>query len=258
MRVTKLLVCTAAFLFVASIPSFSQTSTTQTPASKPKSTTAPTPPATPYDRTLLKPSLLNETAPDTYQVKFVTTRGEFTVSVTRAWAPIGADRFYNLVKHHYYDGARIFRVLPNFVAQFGISAYPPINAAWDKATIKDDPVIQKNRRGTLTFAKTGMPNSRTTEIFINLKDNPSLDSQGFSAFGVVEDKGLNVVGMFYDQYGDSAGMDQEAMEKGGEKYIAAKWPKLDTITSATIVGGTASTSSPSANPAAKPATTSKP
>ena len=103
-----------------------------------------------------------------------------------------------------------------------------------------------------------MPNSRTTEIFINLKDNPSLDSQGFSAFGVVEDKGLNVVGMFYDQYGDSAGMDQEAMEKGGEKYIAAKWPKLDTITSATIVGGTASTSSPSANPAAKPATTSKP
>jgi peptidyl-prolyl cis-trans isomerase A (cyclophilin A) len=229
----------AALCFFAAYPALCQTSTTP-PAAKPKSTTAPKAPASPYDRTLLKPALLKETAPDTFQVKFDTTRGEFTVTVTRAWAPLAADRFYNLVKHHYYDGARVFRVVPGFVAQFGISAYPPVTAAWDKATIKDEPVTQKNKRGTLTFAKTSMPNSRTVEIFINLKDNPSLDSQGFAPFGVVEAKGMNVVEMFYDQYGDSAGMDQQAMERGGEQYIATKWPKLDTIKSASIVGGATS------------------
>ena len=237
MRFTNLLASAVTLFLVASLPSFSQDTTTQTPAAKPKSTTA----ASSYDRTLLKPALLKDTAPDTYQVKFETTRGEFTVTVTRAWAPVGADRFYNLVKHHYYDGARFFRVLPNFVVQFGISAYPPVTAAWDRATIKDDPVTQRNKRGTLTFAKTSMPNSRTAQIFINLKDNPSLDSQGFAAFAVVDGKGMNVVDMMYDQYGDSAGMDQEAIEKGGEEYLSKKWPKLDTIKSATIVGGTAST-----------------
>jgi cyclophilin family peptidyl-prolyl cis-trans isomerase len=229
----------AALCFFAAYPALCQTSTTP-PAAKPKSTTAPKAPASPYDRTLLKPALLKETAPDTFEVKLDTTRGEFTITVTRAWAPLAADRFYNLVKHHYYDGARVFRVVPGFVAQFGISAYPPVTAAWDKATIKDEPVTQKNKRGTLTFAKTSMPNSRTVEIFINLKDNPSLDSQGFAPFGVVEAKGMNVVEMFYDQYGDSAGMDQQAMERGGEQYIATKWPKLDTIKSASIVGGATS------------------
>jgi len=112
---------------------------TQTPA-KPKSTTTAAKPASTactYDHTLLKPSLLKDKAPDTYQVTFDTTRGEFTVTVTRAWSPLGADRFYNLVKHHYFDNAHFFRVLPNFVAQFGISACPPVTAAWEKATIKD-------------------------------------------------------------------------------------------------------------------------
>jgi peptidyl-prolyl cis-trans isomerase A (cyclophilin A) len=237
MRFTKLFASAVTLLFFTTLPSFSQTSTTQTPAAKPQSTTA----ASPYDRALLKPSLLKDTAPDTYQVKFETTRGDFTVTVTRAWAPLGADRFYNLVKHHYYDGARFFRVVPNFVVQFGMSAYPPVTAAWDRATIKDDPVTQKNKRGTLTFAKTSMPNSRTTQIFINLKDNPSLDSQGFSAFAVVDGKGMNVVDMMYDQYGDNAGMDQANIENGGEEYLAKKWPKLDIIKSATIIGGAAST-----------------
>jgi peptidyl-prolyl cis-trans isomerase A (cyclophilin A) len=254
MRITKLLACSAAFLFIASIPSFSQTSATSAPA-KPKSTT-PKPAASPYDRTLLKPALLKDKAPETFQVKFETTRGDFTVSVFRAWAPLGADRFYNLVKHHYYDGARVFRVLPNFVAQFGISAYPPLNAAWQKATIKDDPVIQKNLRGTLTFAKTAAPNSRTVEIFINLKDNPSLDAQGFAPFAVIEDKGINTVEMFYDQYGDSAGLDQEAMDNGGEKYIATKWPKLDTLKSVSLIAPAATTpAKPAATkPAPKPST----
>ena len=152
----------AAALFVCSVlPAFPQTSTT-TPA-KPKSSTATTThkTASTYDRTLLRPALLKDKAPDTYQVKFDTSRGEFIVDVTREWAPLAADRFYNLVKHHYYDGARVFRVVPDFVAQFGINANPPVTAAWDKATIKDDPVTQKNKRATLTFAKTSMPNSRT-------------------------------------------------------------------------------------------------
>jgi peptidyl-prolyl cis-trans isomerase A (cyclophilin A) len=249
MRLTRLCVCFAAVLFVASIPAFSQTSTA-TPAQH-KTTTTHT--ASPYDRTLLKPSLLKETAPATYQVKFVTTRGDFTITVTRAWASLGADRFYNLVKHHYFDGIRVFRVVPGFVAQFGLSAYPPVTAAWENAKIKDDPHSQSNRRGTITFATSG-PNTRTTQLFINLKDNLSLDSQGFTPFGIVDGDGMNVVEMFYDQYGDSAGLDQEAIGKGGEKYIATKWPKLDTIKSATIIGGTSSTDST----AAKPAATAKP
>ena len=193
----------------------------------------------PQDYAVIRPHSSAANSPERYcagyyQVKFDTTRGEFTVTVHRDWAPIGADRFYNLVKHHFYDGARIYRVIPNFVAQFGINANPPVNAAWAKATIKDDPVTQKNVRGTLTFAKTSQPNSRTTEIFINLKDNTPLDSQGFAPFAVIDEKGINVVEMFYDQYPDPAAAgEQPAMEKGGEKYIASKFPKLDVIKSAT-------------------------
>jgi len=244
MRFTRLFACFVALLFA--ILAFSQTPAKQTPPAAPK------PAASPYDRALLKPALVKDTAPDTFQVKFDTTRGEFTVTVTRAWAPLGADRFYNLVKHHYFDGARFFRVIPNFMAQFGISAYPPVNAAWDRATIKDDPVTKKNSRGMLTFAKTSLPNSRTTQLFINFKDNSFLDSQGFAPFGVVDGTGMNVVEMMYDHYGDTSN-DEEEMERGGEKAIAAKWPKLDTIKSATIVGGAASTPAPAAKPAAKPA-----
>ena len=229
------------------------TPATQTPA-KPKSTTTAKPAAAAtYDRALLRPALLKDKAPESFQVKFETTKGDFTVTLTRAWAPLAVDRFYNLVKHHYFDNARFFRVVPNFVVQFGISAYPPVTAAWQKATIKDEPVNQKNVRGTLTFAKTSEPNSRTTEIFINLKDNPSLDSQGFAPFGAVDSTGMSVVDTFYGQYGDSAGLDQEPMEKQGEKYIAQKWPLLDAIKHASLVG--AAVTKPAAKTAAKPATT---
>jgi peptidyl-prolyl cis-trans isomerase A (cyclophilin A) len=239
---------------------FGGTSSAQTPAAvqtpaKPKSTTMAKPATAAtatYDRALLRPALLKDKAPETFQVKFETTRGDFTVTVNRAWAPVAADRFYNLVKHHYFDSARFFRVVPNFVVQFGISAYPPVTAAWQKATIKDEPVTQKNLRGTLTFAKTDAPNSRTTEIFINLKDNPSLDSQGFAPFGAVDGHGMSVVDTFYGQYGDSAGLDQEPMEKQGEKYIAQKWPLLDAIKHALLVGAAAP--KPAAKTAAKPAT----
>src|SRR6266571_7824807 len=138
-------------------------------------TGAPT--ARAYDRALLRPALLKDKAPDTFQVKFVTTRGDFTVPVTRAWAPIGADRFYNLVKHHFYDNASFFRVVPGFVVQFGISAYPAVSAAWADANIKDEPVVGSNKRGYLTYAKTSLPNTRATQIFINLSDNAGLDRQ---------------------------------------------------------------------------------
>jgi len=263
MRLCHHFVCSAAFLLVATLPAVSQ-APAPSAAPKPKSATGttakPTTAAKPaYDKALLKPALLKDKAPDSFQVKFETTRGDFTVTCTRSWAPNGVDRFYNLVKHHYFDGARFFRVVPGFVAQFGISAYPPVNAAWDKATIQDDPVTQKNKRGTLTFAKTGAPNSRTTQIFINLRDNSSenratatsLDAMGFAPFAVVDEKGMNVVEMMYDQYGDSAGMDQQPIEKGGEAYIAQKYPKLDTIRTAYLIGA-------AAEAASKPATTTKP
>src|SRR5712692_3707256 len=140
----------------------------ETPAPAAPEATASTPTAVTkqgYDRALLRPALLKDKAPDTFQVKFTTTRGDFIVTVNRAWAPIGADRFYNLVKHHFYDSASFFRVVPGFVVQFGISAYPPVAAAWEKANIQDEPVTQSNKRGYMTYAKSSMPNSRSTQIF---------------------------------------------------------------------------------------------
>lgn len=205
----------------------------------------------PYDRALLRPALLKEKAPDTYQVKFVTTRGEFTLTVTRAWAPIGADRFYNLVKHHFYDNGSFFRVVPDFVVQFGLSAYPRVSAAWKDTNIKDDPVTQSNKKGYITFATAG-PNTRTTQVFINLKDNTRLDSLGFAPFGVVDGKGMNVVEMMYDQYGDNAGPDQDQITKQGKPYLDKGWPKLDSIKSATLVlPAGAAPAKPAAAPAAK-------
>ncbi len=211
------------------------TATQQTPTAAPKSPTqssstttkkksTPTTTAThapTYDRALLHPALLKDKAPETYVVKFVTTRGDFTVTVTRAWAPIGADRFYNLVKHHFYDNAVVFRAVPNFVTQFGISSYPPVTAAWQKTEIKEDPVTQSNKKGALVFATAG-PNTRTTQIFINLKDNAFLDKTGFSPFGTVDADGMKVVEMFYDQYGDNAGIDQKKIEKEGKPYLNAR------------------------------------
>ncbi len=202
-----------------------------------------------YDRALLRPTLLKDKAPAQYKVKFVTTRGEFTIDVTRAWAPLGADRFYNLVKHHFYDKASVFRVVPSFVAQFGISAYPAVTTAWKGTDIQDDPVTQSNKKGYITFATAG-PNTRTTQVFIDLQDNTRLDRMGFAPFGVVEGDGMKVVEMFYDQYGDNAGPDQPKIEKEGKPYLDKGWPKLDTIKSATLL-----TSAPA--PASKPATPAK-
>jgi len=205
----------------------------------------------PYDRALLNPALLKGKAPDTYQVKFVTTQGEFTITVTRAWAPLGADRFYNLIKHHFYDNGSFFRVVPEFVVQFGLSAYPRVSAAWKDTNIKDDPVTQSNKKGYITFATAG-PNTRTTQVFINLRDNARLDSMGFAPFGVVDDKGMNVVEVLYGQYGDNAGPDQDQIQKQGKPYLDKGWPKLDSIKSATlVVPAGAADAKPSGVPAAK-------
>jgi peptidyl-prolyl cis-trans isomerase A (cyclophilin A) len=197
-----------------------------------------------FDRALLRPALLKDTAPEKFQVKFTTTRGDFTVSVTRAWAPIGADRFYNLVKHHFYDNASFFRVVPGFVVQFGISAYPPISAAWENANIQDEPVTQSNKRGYLTYAKTSLPNTRSTQIFINLKDNAGLDRQGFSPFGIVDGKGMNVVEMLYDQYTESSGPEQDKITQLGKPYLDKYFPKLDSIKTAALVAPGAEGSKP--------------
>ena len=206
--------------------------------SPPTTTSTPAVPARGYAKELLTPAKLKEKAPDAYKVKFDTTRGEFTVTVTRAWAPLGADRFYNLVKHHFYDNAAFFRVVPQFVVQFGINANPPVSAAWKHTEIKDDPVTQTNKRGAIVFATAG-PNTRTTQVFINLKDNNRLDGMGFAPFGVVDGNGMNVVEMMYEGYGDSAGPDQDQLEKQGDPYLLKGWPKLDHIKSATLVGATA-------------------
>src|SRR5262245_61807592 len=223
-----------------------ETAKTETPAptaapaeTKPAaSEAAPAPetkPASPVKPgNLLKPSTLQEKAPDKYEVKFKTTRGDFTVQVTRAWSPLGADRFYNLVKAHFYDNTAFFRVVSGFVVQFGIAEKPGVSTAWKHTEFADDPVTQSNKRGALSFATAG-PNTRTTQIFINLKDNPRLDGMGFSPFAVVEGSGMNVVEMMYEGYGDNAGPDQDQIEKQGTPYLKKGWPKLDYIQSASLV-----------------------
>lgn len=215
-----------------------QPTTAAAPAEPAPAAAQPAVPPRNYIKELLAPAMLNEKAPETYKVKFETTRGDFTITVTRAWAPLGADRFYNLIKHHFYDNASFFRVVPQFVVQFGISANPAVSKAWKKTDIKDDPVTQTNKRGAIVFATAG-PNTRTTQVFINLKDNGRLDGMGFAPFGVVDGNGMNVVEMMYEGYGDSAGPDQNELEKQGDPYLKKGWPKLDYIKSASLVGTTA-------------------
>jgi peptidyl-prolyl cis-trans isomerase A (cyclophilin A) len=222
---------------ILSIAAAAQTPT-PAPAKKPEAAaTAPAARTTPYDPALLQPATLRMKAPAEYDVKFVTTQGEFTIHVTRAWAPNGADRFYNLVRHHFYDGATFFRVLPGFMAQFGISAYPEVSKVWENATIKDDPIVQSNHRGFVSFATAG-PNTRTTQAFINYGNNEALDRSGFSAFAVVSD-GMEVVDKLYNGYGEGApdghGPNQGLISTRGRAYLEKGFPKLDSIRSATLV-----------------------
>ncbi|HVO97441.1 MAG TPA: peptidylprolyl isomerase [Bryobacteraceae bacterium] len=199
---------------------------------------------------LMNPSSLNRTAPATYQAKFSTTQGDFIVQVTRAWAPLGADRFYNLVRAGYYNGVPFFRVIPGFMAQFGISADPKVNAVWMNANLKDDPVTQSNKRGLITFATAG-PNTRTTQVFINYANNAGLDAQGFAPFGEVIE-GMDVVEKFYSGYGGNP--DQGSLMQLGKPWIEKHMPKVDSVKVATIVPATSA--APAATKSTAPATKS--
>lgn len=236
-------VMTAGVIFAApQAKSSGQSATTH------RSTTAPR-----SNASLLNPSSLKLQAPSVFDVKFVTSKGDFVVEVTRTWAPRGADRFYNLVKYHFFDGAAFFRVLQGFVAQFGISARPDVTRAWENTRIPDDPVTQSNTRGTVTFATAG-PNTRTTQIFINLGNNAGLDAQGFAPFGNVV-SGMDVVDKLYNGYGegppDGQGPDQNRIGHEGKAYLDKGYPLLDVIKTTMIVPHVPAATAP------KPAATSK-
>lgn len=172
----------------------------------------------------------NETAPATFRVDMETSRGPVVIEVTRADAPNGADRFYNLVKAKYFDGARFFRVIPGFMAQFGVAADPAVSKAWD-VPIEDDPVKVSNVRGTLTFAATSAPNSRSTQLFINYGDNARLDSQRFAPFGKVV-SGMEFVDQIFSGYGEMP--DQQRIMTEGNAYLEKEFPNLDYIKTARI------------------------
>ena len=182
------------------------------------------------------PAVLNEQAPAAYKVKFDTSKGPFVVEVTRAWAPKGADRFYNLVKSGFYDNVRFFRVISGFMVQFGINGDPGVMARWRTAQIGDDPVTQSNKRGTVTFAMAG-PNTRTSQVFINFADNANLDGMGFSPFGRIV-SGMNVVDALNAEYGEGAprgrGPDQSRLQSEGNTYLMKDFPRMDYIKKATI------------------------
>jgi peptidyl-prolyl cis-trans isomerase A (cyclophilin A) len=260
---------------VAAVPLAAQTAAKK-PATSPRAATPAAAlarssrPAAPRP-SLLNPALLKAKAPEVYKVKVTTTKGDFVVEVNRAWAPLGADRFYNLARNGFYEGAAFFRVLPGFVAQFGIAARPAVGRAWARATIPDDPVTQSNLRGSLTFATAG-PNTRTTQIFINLADNPRLDGMGFAPFGRVVE-GMDVVDKLFSDYGEGAprgnGPDQGRLTNEGKAYLDKGFPLLDSIKSAAILGPAAPVAPTStakkataaktttATKTAKPATTTK-
>ena len=183
---------------------------------------------------------MNQTAPAAYKVVMTTSKGDVTIQVTRDWAPKGADRFYNLVKNGFYDDVRFFRVIREpqpFMAQFGISGDPNVAGKWEEARIQDDPVMQHNTRGMISFATAG-PNTRTTQLFINYADNSRLDAAGFSPFGQVT-SGMEVVDQLYADYGEGSprgmGPDQDRIQHEGNAYLNKEFPKLDYIKTARLV-----------------------
>jgi peptidyl-prolyl cis-trans isomerase A (cyclophilin A) len=182
---------------------------------------------------LLHPAALHAKAPATFRARFTTTKGSFVVTVYRAWAPRGADRFYDLVRAGFYDGQRLFRVIPGFVLQWGISGTPTVSKAWQDATIPDDPVRHSNAPGTISFATAG-PNTRTTQVFVNLGSNTSLDTQGFAPFGRVTSD-MTAIAKLYAGYGEAPSRAQAQMAAQGEAFVAKTFPKLDRILTARIV-----------------------
>jgi peptidyl-prolyl cis-trans isomerase A (cyclophilin A) len=204
------------------------------PEEKPK----PRPPSGPIPKALLDPGApeWRVTAPAEFKAKFSTTKGDFTILVVRDWAPQGADRFYGLVKNGFYDGVGFFRVISNFMAQFGINGEPSVSTVWRNAKIPDDPNKQSNSRGTITFATSGK-NSRTTQVFISFKDNSFLDND-FSPFGKVVE-GMEIVDSLYNGYGEGApkgqGPNQGKVQSEGNAYLRESFDKLDYVKTARIV-----------------------
>lgn len=190
---------------------------------------------------LLNPTseAMNQTAPEVFRTTFETSKGEFTIEVRREWAPNGADRFYSLVRNGFYDGVRFFRVLDGFMAQFGISGDPQVSAVWRGRPIPDDPVVQSNERGYVSYAMAG-PNTRTTQIFINYGDNSGLDGQLFAPFGVVV-SGMEVVDQLYSGYGEGAprgsGPSQGRIQAEGNAYLEQEFPELDYVVRVSVVPG---------------------
>jgi peptidyl-prolyl cis-trans isomerase A (cyclophilin A) len=180
---------------------------------------------------LKTPAQLTEQAPPTYKAKFETSKGDFVIEVHRDWAPKGADRFYNLVKNGFFDDARFFRVVPDFMVQFGIHGDPAIQKNWANANIQDDPTKQSNKKGYITFANRG-PNTRSTQMFINFKNNSFLDTQpGFAPFGEVV-SGMDIVEKISSQYGEKP--NQGMIQSEGNAYLNKEFPKLDYIKKATL------------------------
>jgi peptidyl-prolyl cis-trans isomerase A (cyclophilin A) len=203
------------------------------PGDKPAADTTPAAPAP--SAALLTPdsAALVAAAPDSFDVVFETSKGNFTVRTRRAWAPLGADRFHYLVANGFFDDTRFFRVIPGFVAQFGLNGNPAVSAAWESLTIQDDPVKVGNKKGRITYAKGG-PNSRTTQVFINLADNDGLDAMGFPAFGEVID-GMSVVESINGEYGNPPDDQQMNIRMRGNAYLAESYPRLDQIKTAKII-----------------------
>jgi peptidyl-prolyl cis-trans isomerase A (cyclophilin A) len=196
-----------------------------------------TAPALAQSPNLANPAALTEQAPATYKVRFDTSKGAFVIQINRAWAPHGADRFYNLVKNGFYDNVRFFRVISGFMVQFGVNGNPALSAKWREAQIPDDPVKASNTRGMITFATAG-PNTRTTQVFINFANNSMLDAQGFAPFGQVV-SGMNVVDAINAEYGEGAprgrGPDQGRLQREGNAYLAQGFPRMDFVKKATLV-----------------------
>ncbi|MBW2528131.1 MAG: peptidylprolyl isomerase [Deltaproteobacteria bacterium] len=195
-------------------------------------------PQKPVAAELLDPSLSKDKAPDKFQVKFTTTKGDFVVEVVREWAPNGADRFYNLVKIGYFEDIALFRAVKNFMVQFGIHGDPRVAAKWQNANIAADEPKQSNTRGMLTYAMAGRPDTRSTQLFISYKDNSFLDKQGFAPIGKVVE-GMEVVDKFHQGYGEKTTSEQGNITKKGNAFLREKYPELDYIKSVKLVGDAA-------------------
>jgi peptidyl-prolyl cis-trans isomerase A (cyclophilin A) len=226
-----IVIAAAAFLAV-SIPALPGNAS-ESAQSDPASTLGDRHPA------LLDPSLATERAPDTFRVKLETTKGDVVILVNRGWAPNGADRFYNLVEIGYFEDVAFFRAIKAFMVQAGFHGDPKVNAVWSQARIDDDPIMQPNKRGMVTFAQPSAPNARTTQFFINTVDNDYLEQYGsFAPFGKVI-SGMEVVDEIYTGYGEGAprgrGPSQAAIAQDGNAYLKSSFPQLDYIVRATVI-----------------------